>query len=509
MADVKEILEHIFSDEKLMGSKLFKDKVYTDQPIIRRASQMQNAPVPAEISDMKAMAYTPEAYWKTSSWLFYNQGKFMENYTDNYELCENFVMYYPTYRDMNTIQLRSYFSWRTEVRKGEYTEARLPFILLYSYELINNIGISSPEEGYHKLYELRRHYAPKLPVITKYLSQWLTDYAVYYQLEPSLIEDSPDMVFDHLLLKLIDYETSSGDEMWDAINKLSSFPIEKSRFYNDNKEEFRRVVLNVFVKLSDYFRNHRQNSLVAKYFGRLSNGEYHPFYAAVFYSGQKIKSADYRLNDIRRYWCINGIWYCEKYPSAHGRNKKLGDLIRSVDSIMRERYGYKYKIKPGDTTQLVVKLINQEIDLLIKEKQRKEAAEVHIDLSLLGNIRSAANSTRDKLIVDDEEYPDEVLNIESTADDISDEASAEENAVSLLTNDEQQFLSALLMNGNWKEAAAKSGTMPSILADSINDKLFDEFGDTVIDFSSDIPEIIEDYADELKNYIREVNNENT
>ena len=47
-------------------------------------------------------------------------------------------------------------------------------------------------------------------------------------------------------------------------------------------------------------------------------------------------------------------------------------------------------------------------------------------------------------------------------------------------------------------AARKYGSMTSILADSVNEKLFDTFGDTVIDFSSDAPELIDDYTEELK-----------
>ena len=38
-------------------------------------------------------------------------------------------------------------------------------------------------------------------------------------------------------------------------------------------------------------------------------------------------------------------------------------------------------------------------------------------------------------------------------------------------------------------------------ADSVNEKLFDIFGDTVIEFSGDDPAVIEDYADELKGMI--------
>ena len=509
MSDAKEVLEHILNDEKLLNSKLFRDKVFTDEPIIRRASQMKNAPVPKEISEMKAIAYTPEAYWKTSSWLFYQQGCLMKDYTDDQGLCENFVMYYPTYRDMNTVQLRSYFSWRTQVRNGIFSETRLPFILLYAYELINGIGTSSPWEGYEKLCALRRNYGPTFPAINKYLAQWITDYSVCNQLDPLMLNDSPEMVFDKLLMVLINYENASDDELWNAVTRLSSFPIDKSRFYNENSELFRQVAVNVYRKLSDFFRDNRKNSLVDKYFGHISTSEYHPYYAAVYYNSRRIKSAEYKLNDIHRYWCANGMWYCEKYSSSHGRNKKLGDLMRTIDSMLRERFGFKYKIKPGDTTKIVVNFINEETDSIIREKQRKEAAEIRIDLSLLGNIRSAADSTREKLLVDEEdEYLSEEIT-ETPAVDTPETVEDDESRPSLLDTAEQLFLAALLSGGNYKEAAKNAGSMPSILADSINDKLFDEFGDTVIDFSSDSPQIIEDYAEDLKNYIQEVDNENT
>lgn len=38
--------------------------------------------------------------------------------------------------------------------------------------------------------------------------------------------------------------------------------------------------------------------------------------------------------------------------------------------------------------------------------------------------------------------------------------------------------------------------MASVLCDSINEKLYDDFGDTVL--SGDPPEVLEDYIDEVK-----------
>ena len=125
MSDVKDILESVLRDEKLLGSRAFRDKVYTDQPIIKRAPQIKTPETPQKIKDMKALAYTPEAYWKTSAWLFYTQGKFMEDYTDVYEYTADFVRCYQTYRDLETEQLRGYFSWRARLRRGEYPPAPL------------------------------------------------------------------------------------------------------------------------------------------------------------------------------------------------------------------------------------------------------------------------------------------------------------------------------------------------------------------------------------------------
>ena len=52
MSDVKDILDSILSDEKLLGSRAFRDKVYTDQPIIKRASQIKTSGTPQKIKEL-------------------------------------------------------------------------------------------------------------------------------------------------------------------------------------------------------------------------------------------------------------------------------------------------------------------------------------------------------------------------------------------------------------------------------------------------------------------------
>ena len=57
---------------------------------------------------------------------------------------------------------------------------------------------------------------------------------------------------------------------------------------------------------------------------------------------------------------------------------------------------------------------------------------------------------------------------------------------------------ALLRGEDAETVARKNGIMLSVVVEEINETLFDDFGDTVIDFDGDTPIIIEDYENELK-----------
>ena len=63
---------------------------------------------------------------------------------------------------------------------------------------------------------------------------------------------------------------------------------------------------------------------------------------------------------------------------------------------------------------------------------------------------------------------------------------------------EYRLLQCLLYGGDigWVQA---EGRMLSVLADSINEKLYDTFQDSVLD---DTPQLVEDYIDDLKEMVR-------
>jgi len=501
MGDVKEILSAVLSDEKLLNSKAFRDKVYTDEPIIRTAAQLKSSSVPAKIKEMKSLAYTPEAYWKTSAWLFRTQGKFMEDFSDNFECSDDFSSLYPTYRDLTTEQLRGYFTWRSKIRKGESPNAPMPFILIYMYELINCIGVASPEEGLMKLKAIAEAYGSSYSDVLRYSSRWMTDMAAYYEIPAVLLSDSPEQLYESCILILAEWESHSEDELFDAIMKLSAYTIDKSSFYIEEPDTFKKAACRVFSKLSEYFRLHRKNTLCENYFGRLTETKYRIFEAAVFFDCDPLKDRDYTINPLHHLSCRKGVWYCEKLHGSRGKSKELGELMRSVDSILREQTGKRHKFSQGEVSKITLSLAEREITTLLSEIRRSEPVRIDIDLSALDNIRHAADITRDKLIVEEEDNDIFPVNEAVSEPEEKAETAPDNTGNSPLNEGEAAFLRTLLLGGDWKSAAAGNGFLPSVLCDSINEKLFDTFGDTVIDSSDDFPVIIEDYADDLKNML--------
>ena len=499
MSRTEEILAAVNADQKLSKSKAFRDRVYTDQPIIRTAAQLKRPEVPDRIREMKNIAFTQEAYWKTSAWLFRTQGKFMEDYTDNTEFTGDFTAYYPTYRDLTNEQLRGYFTWRTRIRNEEFPPAPKAFLLIYMYEMINCIGVASAVSAFRQLKTLSEHYSSCDTEIARLSAKWLTDIAVYYSLDPELLKDTPDHDFDDAVLTLMKWDSAENDMLFKALFRLSAYSIEKSSFYAEKPELFAEAVCRVFIKLSEYYETHRKNSLCDKLFGRLVEMKYRIFESAVFFDTEPDRSYTYKVSDIQTYSCRNGEWFCEKLHGNRGRNKQLGELVRTVDSILREKTGIAHRINCGENSRNTIAITEKEIEKLLAEHNRPEPVVIEIDLSALDRIRSASEITRDKLIVDEvseaetETEAETVLHEQETA--AEDLQEINENCI--LTSCERHFLTALLTGGDHVRSAAECNTLPSILADSINEKLYDDFSDTVIGFDNDKPYIIEDYTDEL------------
>ena len=533
MSDVKKLIERVTAEVMRKTAQSIQDRLYRDEPLIFTASQMKSY-VPDKIKKMREIADKPDWLNQSEASIFYTQAKFMEDYEDDFEYTGEFFSYYPTYRKMNPSQLRGYFSWRTKIRRGELSKTSLSFVYVYIYELLHMIGSDSPEEGFGKLRDFCEAYSKLEPSILRYVKTWLVDFAVYYNVDKSLLEGIVDTKFDKNAAVLHDYEAHSEDELWSAISGISSYNMENSKLYKLCPEDVRTVCCAVFRKCSQYYIKNRSKSFCEKLFGRSMEMYYRIFESAVFFDRKKYSDYTYEITDSHKYFCKNGSWICQRFY-GNKKSKLLGEILKSIDSIMRQRLELGNPISSPCETKWILKIINGEIDSLLENKRKNTAPKIEIDISKLAGIRKAADITRDRLMTEEERgapaghsedlpaIPDDMTIPEaeefSADDEIPEipgavtffgsegtvsggnsqtEESASPTENSPLDDNEREFLHFLLYGGSYG-----GKIMPSILADSVNEKLYEEFGDVVIEFEGDKPVIIEDYADDLKGMIPE------
>lgn len=493
--DVKAIIDEIV--KSLQNKSKVSDKIYTDEPIVRTAARMKNY-LPEEYRKMRALARRQDTYQCSSEWLFYQQGKLMENFRDDFDFSAQVTRYYPTYQQFSDNELRGYFSWRTKLRDGIIEKTSASFAFLYIYELLNLIGVSSPEEGYQKLAAFRDEYAPLDETILRYLNIWLSDFVVYYGLDVSMIPFHTTADYSEYLTILQTYETQSNETIFSALARFSSYKIENSKFYKDFTEDVRSVAVTVYKEMSALYAKSRKNTYFTHLFGTLSPSYYHMFRSAVFYQKKKHEDTVYTVNAFHHYVCSNGVWSCERYYSDE-KNRELGDILRYIDGRMRVVYHYKSLLKEQSVTKQVMKIVEKAIAALEDEKKKQEAAKIVIDVSKLQGIRIASEITRDKLIVEEDEEAEVISHIEEKTAEFP--PSQPEGIDYGLTDGECALLRALIDGTDANTVARLNGLMLSVAVDSINEKLFDEFGDTVIIFKGDSPIILEDYLDDLKGII--------
>ncbi|MBR5091156.1 MAG: TerB N-terminal domain-containing protein [Ruminiclostridium sp.] len=500
-----------------MKNVSFSGKVYNDVPLLRVASELPQPPkrndaVPDRILEMKRLVYSPEFIGKSYTQVFYDLGKFMEDFEDDCPYPFDIEVQRPSYSYMTAEQLRGYFTWRTGVRRGEYRPAPTVFRMLYMYELLNLIGVKNAEEAYRKIREAEREFSSD-PALCRLISGWIKDLVVYYGL-PKEYAFEPDT---GTASALKDYAESTDNELFKAMMTQSYYDIGGSSFYKAYPDDFRFTACTAYRKLAAHYDKHNKRSLFEKYFVYSTSYRKSMFTGAVFLD-KLTQTRVYDAGNNEKYECRNGEWYYTRQLINAYESRSFGDFMRSVDCLMRNRFRFRFKMRKCEANDTEKRIIEESIDELMERKRLASLPKIEIDVEKLGNIRKSADSTRDKLIVDEEaesadpETPVPKASVSETpvpvtpapeTPSVSEEPparqSADDHGGLPLNDEEYAFLHRLLYGGT----APTGGTLPSLLADSVNEKLFDLFGDTVLEIGGGEPCVIEDYTDELKGMIKE------
>ena len=566
----RELIDRIMASERLQGSSHFSERVYASEPILTTGRQMANY-LPDRYREMKAISRWETnsnggGRWLSEAELFYRQGTFMADFEDDCPYPGTFNSYFPTYNAMSDRQLRGYFTWRAAVRQGDVRESCLSFAYVYLYELICGIGVTDPMDGFQKLESFWRAYRVFSPKIDRYARTWLQDYVVYHGLSPQLLEPYKTLSFDRALVALTRAEELAcarlanpqrgrrkkgssalplpGDpvaeqRLFDALDALSTYHLAESRLYKSKPEALRHVCCAVFVRMSEYYRRQRKYSLTESLFGGQFELTYTMFGSAVFFEPGRHPDADYELDEIHRYRCRNGAWSCERYQGNRSRNAKLGQAMRAADRILREGLGFDLPLKEqGKLPKYLQGLIEEEVTAWLTWSTAHAPVCIEIDLSQLTDIRRAAASTRESLLIDEEREGtgalldaadgdtrdgerDDATHVDRAAPEplpmtaaaaspvepisppAATAAAGYTHRTAGLVPSEVGYLRALLEKDRAGAAkiAKENRSSEDMLVDAINEALFDLVGDTVIEYGPNGLELIEDYREDVEGFL--------
>ena len=450
------------------------------QRIMKKAAD----PAREKFYDMRSLA-SYNSFMRDEAALFYKQAKFMEDFDDDFQGYAEFFQYHPSYQRMGYEQLRSYFTWRAKVRKGEIKKCDLSYVFMYIYELLSGIGVNSPLEGLDKLMALWLVFNDEA-VFDKYLPVWLKDYHIYYELPHSFA----DFVSRYNLQKfypemfLFELDDENTLELW---NSLSNYDVTKSKFYIEGNQE------QLHKCFSDVIKAVKILNIDNLLFYTSKGMAWQPFRRALFYNWMQQPDRTVELPGKEIYYCKDNRWTADIPIFYSGRKDFFGYIIKKMESCLRQAAKYKYKItaNPNNLYNISPKL--KDLDKLIEKavagyiaSQRRTV--VNVDQINLARIREEAIGTQDKLIVEEAGVLPVLMPEPAKPVNSNELPAGWESLKESLSVTEREALLLLLKDGMEavKIFADEKAIMPEILVDSINEKAADHIGDNIIEFEDDL-----------------------
>ncbi len=419
----------------------------------------ENAPITEKIRQMRELGQTLyKGYMvrQCAELTLVKQGEFMQDVTDDFARSAFCAIERPVYGALSAEQLRTYFTWRTDVRRGTYYKIDKPYVTLYCYELMNKIGVLSSQDAFNRLVGVWENCREFCPSLDKTMPIWLRDLYAFNDIDEdfsSLSESfpvKPDST-DKITAELMDGDYSNKLEYLTA---HSSYNLTGSIFYTDEHIPLLDSAAKAALEaLEAYFRGHGI-SLFELICGRAKKDfSWTPFAGAYVDRERMDGFRACRISSTERYCIKRGQPCFERFESAPFRNF-IGYILKATESVLRERTGFRYSIVPNlsivlddffNREKLYKAVSEPEFAAVIpdavnrycdehgifpapKEPKRKKKPDygdkpqyqpaltkpqkVEIDLSALETIRREADETARKLIIEEYEdaLPEEQIN---------------------------------------------------------------------------------------------------
>ncbi len=392
------------------------------------------------------------------------QGEFMQDVTDDFGRSAFCAIERPVYGALSIEQLRTYFTWRTDVRRGVYNKADKPYILLYCYELMNKIGVLSSQDAFNRLVDVWENCRGFCAALDKLMPAWLKDFYAFNNIEGEFSElaksfpvkqENSDKVTDELM-------AGNYRDKLEYLAEHSSYGIKSSIFYKeDNIPLLNAGAECALTALEEYFKS-LGISLFELICGRPKKDFGWTAFGGAYVDRERMDGFHAcRISSTERYCVKRGEPAFERFESLPHRSF-IGYILKATESVLRERTGFRYSIVPNlsmvlddffNREKLYKAVSEPEFATVVpdainaycdkngiypppKQPKRKKQPDygdtpqyhpenakpkkVEIDISALENIRRESDETAKKLIIEEYEEslpPEQISEITAAVED--------------------------------------------------------------------------------------------
>lgn len=439
------------------------------------------------------------------------------------EKCDfaQFYSYMPQYSQLNKAQKSYYFYWRSEMRQGRFIRTDYSYLYLYVYEIINLPEIIEPERGVKLLTKLWREYRKSLPRIDMYFSIWVRDYCLVHNL-PCPIEEIQEFIFD--VIRISDFK----EYYFTSVGQTSRFGVWSLIAYLSDYDWHKGFYTVVGVPGSDELYARKSET-----YKTLLEGAMRVILPLVWDQCMAEKNAD-KLKKISatafpNTLCTHSVkckLEIEYYPLANASELRAGitAAVRYTENKLRALYGAKSRLSIKYIPKEYKELIDCYFDELIRKSEAQakkrnapeyeklyDAPREKLSFEGADEIERLSWDTTMRLC-DTDEYADIPVCDGETVASVTETEKVDEPDESVKSCNEQRidtyglsvadidYISSLLSSSE----RGISGFDEEAAVERINEAFSDGFGDVIIENTNDGFALIEDYKEEIIEWLKNI-----
>ncbi len=298
-----------------------------------------------------------------------------------------FQSYYSTYEDMSHSQQKWYFYWRDQVRQGKFPDTSLSYIFIHVYEVINNVGVRSGEDGARQLCAIWLNYRERYPRLDYYLAEWLLDYIAVNGASEKLTDilDNPKLLAiyskrfpDFVFLKYLN--CSPSDLPIPVLSGLINYEIQESKFYrNGYSDVLKETLVQVLRDVDTYVYEKHGRGIFEHFRPRTKEPINVELFRGAVYDG------NITINDVIRVY---------PYSNHPPFQEYILSVVKYTENALRKKHRFRGRLKVSPMPKGLKSIIDETVSRV--DQVIPEVAGFDIEVGQVGQKSKAIAIPRPK-----------------------------------------------------------------------------------------------------------------